>query len=257
MLRRLTILVSLCALLASSRAAAQTNLQIWGDVSLNWLRTERLAYALDLEPQAVAANTEKDAAGWWTFAMTPNVEYSAKKWLDLIGEVGTGYTHQTDGLESFEFTPRAGLRFYLFSRDVPRVIGGRLAAVERPPTRRLVVRDRLLVEQRNFFYNNGDPTSSTVRVRNRVEFQVALNRAKVTDDGARTLLADWEWFLPLDDPEERFASRQRIRAGLAFRRSFTWRAELLYVWTRSRNTIDEPFSTSDNAISFTVRRFYK
>ncbi len=28
-------------------------------------------------------------------------------------------------------------------------------------------------------------------------------------------------------------------------------------YSRSRNTIDEPFSTSDNAISFTVRRFYK
>jgi hypothetical protein len=31
----------------------------------------------------------------------------------------------------------------------------------------------------------------------------------------------------------------------------------MYVWTKSRNTIDEPFSTSDNAISITVRRFYK
>jgi hypothetical protein len=255
--RRILLLVLACVLSGGRGAAAQTNLQLWGDLSLNWLRTEKLAYALDLEPQAVAANTETDAAGWWTFAVTPNVEYSPKKWLDVIGEVGTGYTHQTDGLESFELTPRAGLRFYLFSRDLPRVIGSRLNSVERPPTRRYVVRDRLLVEGRNFFYNNGDPTSSTLRVRNRLEFQIALNRAKVTDDGARTLLADWEWFLPLNDPEERFANRQRIRAGLAFRHSFAWRAELLYVWTRSRNTLDEPFTTSDNAISFTVKRFYK
>jgi hypothetical protein len=257
MWHRLALLVPVCAFLVAGGAHAQTNLQFWGDVSLNWLRTERLAYALDLEPQAVAANTEKDAAGWWTFAVTPNVEYSAKKWLDVIGEVGTGYTKQTDGLESFELTPRAGLRFHLFSRDVPNRIGRRLNLVESPPTRRLVLRDRLLVEQRNLFYNQGEPTSSTLRVRNRVEFQLALNRPKVTDDGSRTLLADWEWFLPLDDPEERFASRQRIRAGLAFRRSFSWRAELVYVWTRSRNTLDEPFSTSDNAIGFTVRRFYK
>ncbi len=256
MWHRLALLVPLCALASLGLAGAQTNLQIWGDLSLNWIRSERLAYALDLEPQAVAANTEKDAAGWWTFAVTPNVEYSPKKWLDVIAEVGTGHTQQTDGLTSFELTPRGGFRFHIFSRDVPRVLDD-LNPVERPPTRRFVLRDRLLVEQRNFFYNQDEPTSSTVRVRNRVEFQFALNRAKVTDDGARTLLADWEWFLPLDDLNERFANRQRIRTGFAFRHDFAWRAEFVYVWTRSRNTIDEPFSTSDNAISFTVRRFYK
>ena len=238
-------------------AAAQTNLQLWGDLSLNWLRSDRLAYALDLEPQVLAANTDADAAGWRTFGVTPNVEYSAKNWLDVIGELGTGTTHQTDGLNSFELTPRAGLRFHVFSRDLPNVIGRRLNLVELPPTRRFILRDRLLVEQRNLFYNQNEPTSSTLRVRNRVEFQLALNRPKVTDDGSRTLLADWEWFLPLDDPAERFASRQRIRGGLAFRHSFSWRSELVYVWTRSRDTTDETFSTSDNAISVTVRRFFK
>jgi hypothetical protein len=238
-------------------AAAQTNLQLWGDLSLNWLKSDRLAYALDLEPQALVANTDEDSTDWRTFGLTPNVEYSAKRWLDVIGELGTGITHQTDGLNSFELTPRAGLRFHVFSRGLPTVFGRRLLAAERPPSRRFVLRDRLLVEQRNLFYNQDEPTSSTVRVRNRIEFQFALNRSKVTDDGSRTLLADWEWFLPLDDPAERFASRQRIRTGLAFRHSFTWRSELVYVWTRSRDTTDEVFSTSDNAISFTVRRFFK
>ena len=259
--RRLVLAAITCGgllLCATGRpAAAQTNLQLWGDVSLNWLRSDRLAYALDLEPQALVANTDEDATGWWTFGVTPNVEYSAKRWIDVIGELGTGITHQTDGLSSFELTPRAGLRFHVFSRDVPNVIGRRLNLVELPPSRRLILRDRLLVEQRNLFYNLDEPTSSTLRVRNRIELQLALNRPKVTDDGSRTLLADFEWFLPLDDPAERFASRQRIRSGLAFRHSFAWRSELVYIWTRSRDTTDEVFSTSDNAISFTVRRFFK
>ena len=56
-----------------------------------------------------------------------------------------------------------------------------------------------------------------MRFRNRLEFQVPLNREKVSDDGARYLLADWEWFIPLSDPAERFASRQRVRAGLGYR----------------------------------------
>jgi hypothetical protein len=247
--------VLLCA--TGRPAAAQTNLQLWGDLSLNWLRSDRLAYALDIEPQALAASTDPDAADWRTFGVTPNIEYSAKRWLDVIAEMGTAVTHQTDGLSSFELTPRAGLRVHVFSRDLPQVIGRRLNPAERPPTRRFILRDRLLVEHRNLFYNQDEPTSSALRVRNRVEFQLALNRPKVTDDGSRTLLADWEWFMPLDDPAERFASRQRIRIGLAFRHSFTWRSELVYIWTRSRDTTDEPFSTSDNAISVTVRRFFK
>jgi len=40
-----------------------------------------------------------------------------------------------------------------------------------------------------------------------------INKPKVTDDGAAYTLADGEWFVPLDEPEERFANRQRIRTG--------------------------------------------
>jgi hypothetical protein len=247
--------ILLCA--TDKPATAQTNLQLWGDVSLNWLRSDRLSCALDLEPQALVANSDPDATDWRTFGVTPNVEYSAKRWLDLIAEMGMSITHQTDGLGSFELTPRAGVRFHVFSRDLPNIIGRGLKRAELPPTRRFVLRDRLLVEHRNLFYTQDEPTSSTLRVRNRVEIQVSLNRPKVTDDGSRTLLADWEWFLPLDDPAERFSSRQRIRTGLAFRHSFTWRSEVVYIWTRSRDTTEEPFSTSDNAISVTIRRFFK
>jgi len=257
MANRLIALVVLCVSGTIGPASAQTNLQLWGDVSLNWVTAGHLAYALDLEPQALAADTQVESPGWWTFSVTPNVEYSAKNWLDLIAEVGLARTQQTDGLDSFELTPRVGLRFYVFSRDVPNRLDDLLKPGERPPTRRFVLRDRILVDQRNLFYNQGQPSSSTVRLRNRVEFQLALNRAKVTDDGSRTLLADWEWFVPLNEPDERFANRQRVRTGIAFRHSFAWRTELVYVWTRSRNTIDEPFTTSDNAISITVRRFYK
>ena len=74
-----------------------------------------------------------------------------------------------------------------------------------------------------------------VRFRNRLELQVPLNRERMIEDGARYVLADWEWFVPLDDPEERFANRQRVRAGIGYRRSLNWRLEALYIWTRSHD----------------------
>ena len=73
--------------------------------------------------------------------------------------------------------------------------------------------DLFRVESRNIFYGGaGSGTSSTVRLRNRLELLVPLNKERLSDDGARYLLADWEWFAPVDEPNERFANKQRIRA---------------------------------------------
>ena len=83
-----------------------------------------------------------------------------------------------------------------------------------------------------------------------------LNKERLSDDGARYLLADWEWFTPVDEPNERFANKQRIRAGLGYRPSFKWRFEFLYMWTRSRNTIEEGFSMSENMIDLRVKRVF-
>jgi hypothetical protein len=232
--------------------SAQTNGQLWGNLTLNWLRSEKLTFELDIEPKVLIAAPSTEPS-WWNIDLTPNVEYAVKPWLDIIGELGTGYTNQTDDVNSTEVTPRAGIRLHLLSRDQPRV----LHLHEMPPRRRIVIRNRLLVESRNTFYSGaGSGVDSTVRFRNRLEFQASLNKARLTDDGARYLLSDWEWFIPLDDPAERFANRQRIRTGFGYRRNVQWRFEALYIWSRSRDTTDEGFSTSDNIVNLRVKRVF-
>jgi hypothetical protein len=86
--------------------------------------------------------------------------------------------------------------------------------------------------------------------------QYPLNRPKVTANGATYALADWEWFVPLDDPEERYATKQRVRAGLGYRRSYAWRFEALYVLNRSRNTIDQGFTATDNVLDLRMKRVW-
>ena len=189
---------------------------------------------------------------WRSLDVTPSVEDAARGWLDLVAEVAAGYTKQNDDVNTIEVAPRVGMRFHLLSRTVPTA-----HFREQAPRRRIVVRDLVRVESRQFFYTgSGSGTSSSVRFRNRLEFLVPLNKEKVTDDGARYLLADWEWFIPLDEPDERFASKQRIRTGIGYRRSFAWRFEVLYIWTRSRDTIDEGFGTSDNSINIRLKRLF-
>jgi hypothetical protein len=240
------LLLTLCA----PAASAQTTTQLWGNLTFNWVKSDRLVYELDFEPKVLVSAPEGEPS-WRNLDVTPNVEYSLRSWLDIVGDMTIGRTVQSDDLDSTEVTPRLGLRFHLFSRT------RRFRVSEQAPRRRVVFRDLVRVESRNFFYSGGDTSSdSTVRFRNRLEFLMPLNKERITDDGARYVLTDWEWFVPLDDAEERFANRQRIRAGLGYRRSFSWRFELLYIWTRSRSAIDEGFSTNENIINVRVKRVF-
>lgn len=242
----------MCALLAANTTAAraQTDLQLWSNVTIDWLKSARLAYELDFEPK-VLARTSDGGPAWRNLDATPNVEYAAKDWLDLIGEATIGYTKQTDNENTFEMTPRIGVRFHLFSRTILPHIR------ELPPKRRIVIRDRVLLESRNFFYMGaGSGSSSDVRVRNRLELWAPINRPNVTDDGVWYWLSDWEWFMPAGQPDERFANMQRVRAGVAYRRNEPWRFEAVYGWTRSRNTIEEGFRSSDNIIDVRVKRVF-
>jgi hypothetical protein len=250
---RILIAVAWVAL-TSQMAWAQSNFQLWGNLTFDWLKTNRLTYSLDFEPKALVVVPEGEP-GWRNLDVSPSAEYAARKWLDLTGEFTVGRTKQTDDVNTTELTPRAGLRFYLLSRDLPTLVPDRPAR-ELPPKRRLVVRDWVRAEWRNFFYSDGSPTFSGWRFRNRLEFLFPLNRPNITMDGTRYVLADWEWFIPLDDPKERFASRQRIRTGFGYRRDAQWRFEVLYMWTRSRDAIGEPFTTSENMIDFRVKRVF-
>ena len=251
MTTRLWRAATLCGaiLMVAPAALAQTTTQLWFNFTLDKVKSDRLVYELDFEPKGLVHAPEGEP-DWRNFDVTPNVEFSPKGWLDLVGEATVGYTRQTDDVNSAEVTPRVGIRLHFLSRD--RVFGR-----ERLPKRRVVFRDLLRVESRNFFYSGeGTGSSSTVRFRNRVEFLAPLNKQKMTEDGARYVLADWEWFIPVDDPDERFANRQRIRTGLGYRHSFAWRYEFLYMWTRSRDTIDEGFSTTENIIDVRIKHLF-
>ena len=230
---------------------AQTNGQLWGTFTLNWLKSSRLSYELEIEPKLLVAAPEGES-NWASVDVTPNVERALRTWLDMIGELATGYTSEADHADSFELSPRVGVRFHLTTRDLPT---GPLKR-ERLPRHRIVVSNLVRVEWRNLFYTGTTPDDSVVRFRNRLELRVPLNRERMTDDGARYLLTDWEWFVPLDDPQERFANRQRIRTGIGYRRNRTWHFEALYIWTRSRDTTDENFRTSDNIVDLRLKRVF-
>jgi hypothetical protein len=226
-------------LLLTSSAAAQTSTTLWANVTFDRVRGP-LTYEVDFEPKTLVSAPPGDP-GWRNLDITPSIEYDTTKRLDLTGEVVVGFTKQTDDLGTTEVTLRGGVRFHL---------------VEDPAKGRIVIRDWVRVESRNFFYSNGDPIDSTVRFRNRLELLLPINRPGLNDAGVVSALIDWEWFIPLSDPVERFASRQRIRTGGSYRHSQTWRYFAFYIRNRSRNTLSEPFTTDENIFNFQIRRVW-
>lgn len=213
---------------------------------MTWQKTPRFSYELDLEPKTLVSAPD-DEPDWKNFDVTQTVEYSAKNWLDLSGELATGYTKQTDNVNSFEITPRVGLRFHLFSNRINPLLK------EKHPKRRLVIRDLIRVEYRSLFYTNDQNSDFSWRFRNRLEFLLPLNHNKLSDDKTIYMMSDWEWFIPISDVQERFANKQRIRMGFGYRKNFNWQFETLYIWTRSRKNADDRFTTSDNIIDIRIK----
>lgn len=248
---RPAVVVLLLTLLgAASAAEAQDTTQLWGEFKLSWVKSRHLTYGVDVEPKVLLSKPDGDP-GWVTLDLTPSVEFSHGEWLDVLGELLVARTRQTDDLDSTEITPRIGVRLHLLSNLREDLVK------EERPSHRVVLRNLARLEARNLFYSAADkPNKSTLRFRDRIELMCALTRPRVTDNGAIYALGDLEWFWQLDDATERFANKQRVRGGVGYRHSSAWRFEGLLIWDRSRNTIDQPFNTSDLVLDLTVKRVW-
>ncbi len=242
-------LMVLVALLTPGTAVAQPDTQLWGDFTLTWIKNDRFTFGVDTAPRVLVSAPSGDP-GWATLDITPSIEYSRGRWVDVIGELRLARTWETNDLDSIEVAPRVGFQFHVLSNLRDRL------DKERQPGHRLVIRNLLRFEWRNFFYSNGQPEESSQRLRDRVEVLYSLNRPRITDDGSRYLVSDVEWFWPRGEPDERFANQQRIRAGIGYRHSHAWRFETLYIWDRSRDSANQGFSDDYHAVDLRVRRVW-
>ena len=239
-------------LLIPCASLAQSNTQICGrNFTFDWVKSHELTIGVNANPRCLVSAPAGDP-GWATLDVTPSIEYSRGQWFDMVTEMLVGRTKQTDDLEfhrAHSTDRRSGCTSCPTSAsDIVK---------ERRPKRRLVLRDLAAAGVAQSATTR--PTSPTRRPSVFATGSKCLwpiNRPRITDNGAVYLAADWEWFIPLDDPDERFANRQRVRAGIGYRRSCAWRFEARYVWNRSRNTIDEPFTSTDHAVDLTMKRVW-
>ncbi len=245
---RAFIILAIAAAIVPRDVSAQTTQQLWANVTLDWHPSPRVTYSVDFEPKAVFS-APPDQPGWANMDLTPSAEFAATTWLDLVGEGIFGRTRQTDNLRTTETSVRGGVRLHFFSQRRPLF-------KELLPTRRLVQRNLLRWERRRLSYSGGEPSETGSRFRDRIEFLFPVNRPKLGEDGTVHLIADWEWFVPFTDQQERFANRRRFRGGFGYRRNRRWQMAALYMRTNSRDTLDEPFTTSENIIDLQIKRVW-
>ena len=233
------------------RASAQdASGQVWGDLRLLFPQKDGvwLLYA-DVGPKLQVSGDER----WAKIVFDPAAEYRALDLVDLLGDLSVSYTVQNDDVETLELVPRIGARLHLISdiRDVRPA--GRFA-------KRVGLGTEVRLEHRHFwYYGSGatEPYSADWRLRIRLATRIGINHADRSRPGTWYLFADAEAFVPLDDVNpETFTTEWRFRVGPGVVVDRTWHLELLYIRDISRNTMEEEFENSVNAIDLRAKLYH-
>ena len=237
-------------------AAAQATAQLWSNVTVDWLQSERLTYEMDFEPKG-DVYTAPGRTRAVNLQVTSAVEYAPNGWFDLVGDLVGAYTHQNDGADTLELSPRIGVRLHIMSQIVQSRAARRGPEREKQPRRRLTVSTLMRLEQRNLFSGGGSGATGSWRFRDRGEVAYPLNRPKLTSDGAVYLSTDAEAFVPVGEHVAGGIVNQiRVRSGIGYRSSFAWRVQVLYMWTGARETASGALVPHSHAIDVRIKRVF-
>jgi hypothetical protein len=207
--------------------------QLWLSIVLGHQPSDKLYLEVENQPKAQVAGGER----WGNFDATWLVEYYPNAWFDLTAELVTGYTVHTETDNSFEITPRPGLRVHFVAQTLQKYRLGKSRILERLSGGRYSVASWFRIEERNFFYSGDTPNSHEWRFRIRPEFKVAFNNPSLTEDGTFYAHGDVEFFIPLsDDIPERFPTKIRFRLGPGYRHNERFKMELMFMLDKNRDS---------------------
>lgn len=231
--KALLLLVCLSITTFSLRAQSASE-QLWFEYMLNL----PFANSFNLE-NAFTYSTVTNDPKWRAFDYAPTVEWSINDRVDLMGAVTLSYTAQTESDNTLEIRPMLGTRIHF------------------TPHKRILTRLLFRYEQRNFKNLETNEWTHVWRPRIRAESLIPINQSSYFKDKLWYGILDAEWFLTTDDVQERFANRFRLRTGIGYRLSYTWRFDFIYMLQESRNEVEDGFATSDNIFRFRVKHFLR
>jgi hypothetical protein len=248
----------LCALPFSSTARAQessleTSKQLWANLILSRPISEKFYLEYDIEGARQVSGGEP----WRYLYGTGLGEYYPNRFIDLTGELSTGFTKQSRSEDSFEATVRFGIRFHLLTQIFNSSLFDEIRP-ERMSGKKVGISFLSRIERRNFWYSGDRPSSDDLRWRNRFEFKFALNEPNLATDGVWYVMADGEYFFPIgeDKASERFATKFRVRLGLGYRHSYKWRFEVVAMRDEAKETLESEIETDAYILDLRLKWFH-
>jgi hypothetical protein len=238
-IRWLNLLIAFLALLLFTVAARgqvepPRTTQLWFDYDPTWLLSKR--WTLDVDTATRIIISEQPL---WQIRLYPTLQFSPWKWMDLTGGVWLIYSRQAATFDRFETRPLMGIRL---KKDVWR--GIRLSHYFR-------IEFRI---QRNL--DTGE-TNSARRLRNRAQVMIPVNHRSLSQDNTWYAFFDVEFFRQKEqNVNDGFNSRQRYRAGIAWRKNSSRTYQFFYGFQRSRANPNETFSSED-IFSFSLIQTFK
>ena len=157
----------------------------------------------------VGGSAQVYGAGQWDrIGLQPAVDFHLARWADLLTQVQLDYVYQAANVNTFEVRPAIGLRLFWM------------------PASRVSLRNRTLLELRDVIYLVGDTSSTSFRLRDRIELRVAINHPTFERNELLYFIGEFEGLLnPEGAPDERFLDKFILTLGLGFRFDYNWRFE--------------------------------
>jgi len=234
----------------STNAEEGTSNQLWASFILGFHTNDRFYTEIDTQPKIQVSGGEE----WRSLSLKWLGKYYPNSWIDLIAELKTAYTIQTDDLRSFELAPRVGIRFHLVEQIITKTVKSHKRLLERIPVNRFNFAALMRLEYRNFYYNEEIDSSHETRFRIRPEFKIAINNPSLGDDKTLFFRADVEFFVPISDSvPERFVNKTRFRCGFGYRMNYNFRVELLYIYDQNRDSSLEDFTADGSMFDFRLK----
>lgn len=228
------------------RADENDSGQIWTNLTLSYPKSEKFYTQLAIRPRFEISDEKRrsiDAHGV--------AEFYPNKWIDIRGEILIRTRKEAADIRSLQFTPRIGIRFYLFENIRDKLSPERLALG------RFTISNLLRLEYRMFHYFGDLESANEWRLRNRLAFRFPINNDNMSIKGTLYFMTDVEAFIPLSaQVAESFASKARFRIGLGFRANYNWRIEILYIRDWARDTLEETGSVDIHAIDLRVKVYF-
>ena len=177
---------------------------------------------------------------WNRLYLTGGGSYDLGKRFRVAGGVGLYYTYQPEIADVFEF--RLWQEGTAFWPDSPGAV------------RRLVFVHRLRLEER---VTESDVWGFALRLRYRLDTKIPLNKYTL-EPGALYVPLAIEFFADVvDEVPEFFAKQNRASIGLGYVFNRNWTLDCRFHRQRSRSTIEDDFSVSNNAVEFTVKTSFR